>query len=77
MAMAPRFDRGLSVVALNKNSAYSLSRYDLFLISSLCIYNKLTNEYGYGSNAYIRTLKKIVKKVEGLWFERTLFKLMS
>ena len=45
MAMAHRFERGLSVVALNIYSAISLPISGLFLIPSLLICDKLFNEW--------------------------------
>ena len=64
---------------LQSVSAISLSRYALFLIPSLLICNKLSNE---GSAIFVAQvlpleLKKVAKKVGGPGFERTLVRLFG
>ena len=65
---------------LQSVSAISISRYGLFLIPSLLIYNKLSNEWSaiFVAQVLLLELKKICqKKLVGPGFERTLVRLFG
>ena len=57
----------------------SLSRYGLFLIPSLLIWNELFNEWSaiFLAHVLLLELLRIAKKVGGLRFERTLVRLFG